>query len=61
MATLSERINAFRGEKGWTQEQSARKMGIPVTTFAKWERGEMVPRGLYMLTLEKFIGRKGER
>ena len=31
-------------EKGYTKEMIAKELGVPITTFAGWYRGEYYPR-----------------
>jgi transcriptional regulator with XRE-family HTH domain len=47
-AGLHERLVWFRRCQGWTQEAFAKVLGVDQTTLAKWERGERVPKGVYM-------------
>ncbi len=58
-ATLSERLVWFRQSKGWTQKQFAKVLGVDPTTLARWERGERVPKGQYMVKVSTKLDRGG--
>lgn len=44
-------IRQLRSEKGLTQERAARKIGVALITYARWENGTAKPalRNLYKL------------
>ena len=48
-------IRAVRIERGLTQEQVARQIGVTSTTVARWKRGERAPKGLYARAVEQWI------
>ena len=45
MQTFHERLRATRIEKGFTQEQLAKAVGVTKSTMAKYDRGELEPNG----------------
>ena len=45
--SLGERLARFRRIRGWTQVELARKLGVNLTTLARWERDERKPSGEY--------------
>ncbi len=40
---FSERLRNLRTERNYTQKTVARKLGIPVSTYANWEQGRTEP------------------
>jgi DNA-binding transcriptional regulator YiaG len=47
----AEEIKAWRHRLGWTQEQAAAALGVPVQTVRAWEIGRYPPRHRRVLTL----------
>jgi len=41
-----KQIKTYRKDAGWTQAQFAQAVGVNKNTVARWERGEITPRGL---------------
>lgn len=48
-----EEVKSLREELGLTQEKFAKRIGVHKITVSRWERGEMVPRGLALKALER--------
>lgn len=44
-------IKAWRHSLGWTQEQAAQALDVPVQTVRAWEIGRYLPRHRRVLTL----------
>lgn len=40
---FSERLQTLRKEKNYSQKTVARKLGVPVSTYANWEQGRREP------------------
>jgi DNA-binding XRE family transcriptional regulator len=51
MTSAADEIKAWRNNLGWTQEQAAAALGVPVQTIRAWEIGRYLPRHRQMLTL----------
>ena len=52
---LSEKIQALRCEKGWSQEELAKRLSVVRQTVSKWEKGLSVPDSDMIVRLaEKF-------
>jgi transcriptional regulator with XRE-family HTH domain len=58
--TIGQRIRARRKAAGLTQGDVARKLGVPLNTLARWERGEMEPKGLYLVAVERWLRKGGD-
>ena len=56
---LAGRIVRKRIALGWSQERTARHLGVHRTTLAQWELGRE-PRGLYAVVLGKWLAGKKE-
>ena len=54
MNEFGQRLKLLRKEKELTQEQLAKAVGIPYTTYRKYEIGSVMPRKANMEKLEKF-------
>ncbi|MBL4871155.1 MAG: helix-turn-helix domain-containing protein [Robiginitomaculum sp.] len=52
MDNIGDQIRSARKEKGWTQTDLAKKIGVSFTTVAAWEQGKNEPKlpSLVMLT-----------
>lgn len=53
---LPSRLRDWRQASGLTQAQAAHGMGVDVSTWAHWEQGRKVPKGLYLVAVEKLLG-----
>jgi transcriptional regulator with XRE-family HTH domain len=49
--TLGDRIRRAREEKGWTQAELGRRLGVSNVTVGRWETGLRVPRMRYLRIL----------
>lgn len=47
----ADEIKAWRHRLGWTQEQAAAALDVPVQTVRAWEIGRYLPRHRRVLTL----------
>ncbi len=45
-------LRAARTNKGFTQTQASKKIGVSKDTISKWERGECVPNLKYIPAIE---------
>ena len=52
---LGRPSGACRTILGLTQKESAHRMGVDLSTLAKWERGELAPMGDYAVRAERFL------
>ena len=52
---IGERIKALREELGQSQEELAHSVGMHPNTIARWERGELVPRGTSITKLARSL------
>ena len=50
---IGERIRALREKIGISQEELAHSVGMHPNTVARWERGELIPRGTSLSKLAK--------
>ena len=53
--TVMETLLLLRRRKGWTQAETARKLGVKVRTLAGWERGENQPAPIVLRTIKQFV------
>jgi len=59
MPDLPARLLSFRETEGLTQREAAALLGVPVNTWARWERGDISPKaGLYRAALEALLDRR---
>ena len=58
--TDPQTIKHARLARGLTQRQAAEQLGVPRHTWARWERGERHPRGLYALALARWLAKPAE-
>ena len=54
--TPGERLTWIRRCIGLSQEAMARRLRVDPGTLARWERGEMEPKGDHLCGLEKIVG-----
>lgn len=40
---FSEKLKALRAERNYSQKTVAKKLGVPVSTYANWEQGRREP------------------
>lgn len=55
LSTVGKRIKRIRQEKGFTQEELARKMGICRLSLINLEKGKQMPKWDKMLKLQKVL------
>lgn len=53
MTTIGERIKEYRLEKGLTQQQLAKRIGVSQKAIDYWERGINEPKACYIIALVK--------
>ena len=56
MQTFHERLRATRIEKGFTQEQLAKAVGVTKSTMAKYDRGELEPNVKNIKKIAQVLG-----
>lgn len=69
MTRLSERLYSLRKEQNLTQLLAAEGMGIPFSTYRRYEKNEREPTApilvqmadFYSVTLDYLVGRSEER
>ena len=54
--TERKTIRQLRQERGWTQEQLARRLGVNQSAISAWELGQRVPRLRYQQALTDLFG-----
>jgi transcriptional regulator with XRE-family HTH domain len=59
--TLAQRIVSHRKAPRLTQKDSARQLGVDPSTHARLERGELEPKGRYVVAAEEFLSGKGSK
>ena len=52
---IGERIKSLREELGQSQEELAHSVGMHPNTIARWERGELLPRGTSIAKLARSL------
>jgi ribosome-binding protein aMBF1 (putative translation factor) len=59
---LSFRIEMQRARSklGWTQQDLARRLNVPVDTVKKYENGSIVPSGAVVSNIKKMLGIVGD-
>ena len=45
------RLDEYRKQRGLSCEQAATQLGVDVSTFNRWERGESIPGGINLMRL----------
>lgn len=55
--TFAESLKDARRRWQHTQEQAARKVGVTLSTWSKWEQGLFVPKGLYSRETARYIAK----
>jgi len=58
MLDLAGRMLEFRKREGLTQAQAAELAGFPSNSWARFERGDQVPRMLHAAAIERLISAK---
>lgn len=69
MTKLSEQLFLLRKERGLTQAEAAKGMGIPFSTYRRYEKNEREPDAstlvqmadFYQVTLDFLVGRSARR
>jgi DNA-binding transcriptional regulator YiaG len=56
--TLAERLVWHRKALGLAQTQFARQLGVDPGTLGKWERGERLPTGRYLESVQMVLREK---
>lgn len=55
-ATIGATVRQLRVERGLTQEQLARRIGVGLLTVGKWERDDTIPSPENHIALAKALG-----
>ena len=50
------RIQEYRKQKKWTQEDLARRLGVERSAVAKWESGKSQPQAACLIALAEIFG-----
>lgn len=58
---LSEGLRAARRDRGWTQQEVARKVGITVRSVSGWECGKTIPHLETLVALARALGQEPQR
>ena len=53
---LSDNIQKYRKQKGWSQEELAVRLNVVRQTISKWERGTSVPDADMLIQLSDLLG-----
>ena len=53
---MGDRIRELRKKQGKSQEELAYSVGMSTNTIARWERGELTPRGTSLARLANVLG-----
>ena len=56
MSTFSERLKELRKEKGLSQDDLAKAVGLTHTAIGLWEQGKRVPNLDSVIALSNFFG-----
>ena len=56
MAKFPEILKYLREEKGLSQIELGKKLGLGEATIGRWERGRQIPNIEYLETLARFFG-----
>jgi len=59
MKQLRERVKELRRKRGWTQEDSAREIGVSLSTVQRWERQGGKPTRLARRALKNLFQEAG--
>lgn len=58
---LGNVLRELRMVSGWSQEKAAEKVGVPVGTLGRWERGDHAPKGYDLGRLYRMYEPHGAR
>lgn len=69
MQKLAERLYSLRKERGLTQEDAAKELGVGLRTYCRYEKNEREPTApvlvqmadFYRVTIDYLVGRSEER
>lgn len=53
--SFSEKIRTLRMQRGYSQEQLARKLYVSRATIAKWETSDIIPQIDSLIAIAKFF------
>lgn len=56
MSILSQRIESERKLAGWTKTETAKKLNLPLTTYANYEYGNREPDSATITTMSTLFG-----
>jgi putative transcriptional regulator len=54
--TMGERFKRLREQARLTQDEAARRAGLPITTIRNWEQGRRIPRLDHAAAFARAIG-----
>src|SRR2546430_1532882 len=53
-------LRAERKQRGWSQDELAKTLGVSTTTIRRWEQGQAVPYPYYRKKLTALFGKTAE-
>ena len=59
MEQLRDKVKELRKKRGWTQEDTAREIGVSLSTVQRWERHGGKPTRLARRELKRFFKEAG--
>ena len=59
MEQLRGKLKELRKERGWTQEETAREIGVSLSTVQRWERQGAKPSRLARRELKRLFKKAG--
>ena len=55
---ISEQLRALRRERGWSQEDLARELGVSFASISRWENGKAKPSKMASASIKRLLLRK---
>ena len=57
---IAEELKKFRQQKGWSQDDLAREIGVSFATVNRWENGKTKPSRLAIEKIQVVVKRKNK-
>ena len=54
--SVGEQLRRHREGRGWSQPETARKLGVSASVLWRWESGQRKPKGRYLEKVHAFLG-----